>query len=233
MLYGKATKHIRHVDETSITLEPQRFYVHLFWKYHLTFTTRVDGQDLQDDKTCPLGSKITKHKVDILVTPETIEPQQLYIGRIKLSYHDILARPISGGVWDQASYQDATTEAFVADTNAITPHLYPIENASGTLAVQGNSQANQEIGGSGSGYGITEWKLDDNIKHFINLKKVTVFDQRPLMGERWQRIPSKVKRINEGTFYGMFFFNDSTRGATPADTQLKINLKEYWEEMAI
>ena len=101
------------------------------------------------------------------------------------------------------------------------------------VTIQGDETANQEIGGSGSGYGIQEWLLDDQIKHFINLKKVTVFDQRPLMGERWQRVPSKVKRANPFTYYGLFIFNDSTRGATPADTQVTLNIKSYWEEMAI
>ncbi len=93
--------------------------------------------------------------------------------------------------------------------------------------------AEKEIGGASSGLGIAEWKLDDNIHHWINLKKITVFDQRPLMGERYQRIPSKVKRINDYTFYGLFIFNDSTRGGTPADTDVTVNLKEYWEELAI
>ena len=89
MLYGKPTKHVRHVDEDTITLEPQRFYVHIFWRYSDSATARTDGQDLQDEKIYPVGSRITKHKTDILVTPETIEPQQLYIGRIKLAFHDI------------------------------------------------------------------------------------------------------------------------------------------------
>lgn len=234
MLYGRPTKHIRHVDEDTITLEPQRFYVHKFWGVNTTTaTTRTDGLDLQNEKKCPIGSRITKHKVEILVTPETIEPQQLYIGRIKLSFHDTYSPAICGSYFTQASYQDTATENAANTTNAITPHLYPTQNAAGETTTSGFETANQEIGGSGSGYGIQEWMLDDNIKHWINLKKVTVFDQRPLMGERWQRIPSKVKRINEGTFYGMFFFNDSVRGATPADTQLKINIKSYWEEMAI
>lgn len=233
MLYGRPTKHIRHADETSYTIEPQRFSLHTFWRYDAAATSRTDGQDIQDDKTCPLGSKITKHKVDILVTPETIEPQQLYIGRVKLSFHDIYASPVCGGRFDQASYGDTATENFVADTNPIALNIYP-NVESGTLEVNGaGSAANVEIGGSSSGFGITEWLLDDNIKHFVNVKKVTVFDQRPLMGERWQRIPSKVRRINEGTFYGLWMFNDSPRGATPADTQLTVNLKEYWEEMAI
>lgn len=233
-MYGKPTKHIRHVDENTITLEPQRFFVHVFWKYNDNGTARTDGLDLKNEKKAPLGSKITKHKVDILVTPETIEPQQLYIGRIKLSFNDVMNHAICGGRFEQGSYGDTATENFVAKTNPITPHLYPDQSATDAVThVAGGDSANQEIGGSGSGLGIKEWLLDDHIKHWINLKKVTVFDQRPLMGERWQRVPSKVKRINEGTFYGMFFFNDSTRGATPADTQLTINIKSYWEELAI
>lgn len=233
MLYGKPTKLVRHVDEASITLEPQRFYVHSFWRYSDQATARTDGQDLQDEKNYPLGSRIEKHKVEILVTPETVEPQQLYIGRIKLSFTDVMNHAICGGHFVQASFQDTATENFQVISNAINPKLYPDDGETNIVRVGGGDQDNLEIGGSGSGYGITEWKLDDHIKHWIGLKKVTVFDQRPLMGERWQRIPSKVKRINEGTYYGMFFFNDSPRGATAADTQIKINIKEYIQERAI
>ncbi len=53
------------------------------------------------------------------------------------------------------------------------------------------------------------------------------------MGERWQRVPSKVKRINDGTFYGLFFFNDSPRSGDGSAEQLKISIKSYWEEKAI
>lgn len=233
MLYGKPTKFIRHTDEDSFTLEPQRFYIHKFWSYNPTYTARTDGLDLQDEKSLLLGSRVSKHKLELLVTPETIEPQQLYIGRIKLSFHDIYSPSICGVRFDQASYQDTATEDAEVVSNAITPHLFPIGDVAGGTYVSGASASNQEIGGSGSGYGITEWKLNDNIKHWINTKKVTVFDQRPLMGERWQRIPSKVKRGNEGTFYGLFLFNDSPRGATAADTQLTFNIKSYWEEWAL
>lgn len=233
MLYGRPTKHVRHVDHDTFTLEPQRFRMHLFWQYAVSgVTSRSDGQDLQDDKLCPLGSKITKHKVDMLVTPETIEPQQIYMGRVKLSFNDVYSTAICGGRVHQASYQDTATENFAVETNAITPHLFPYENGTGTLQVAGGGTT-EEIGGSGSGYGIAEWLLDDNIKHWINAKKLTVFDQRPLMGSKWQRIPAKVKRINEGTLYGLWIFNDSPRGATPADTQVTIDIKSYWEELAL
>ncbi len=233
MLYGRPIKHIRHVDEDTITLASQRFFVHQFWRYSSTATARTDGQDLKDEKKAPEGSIVTKHKVEILVTPETIEPQQLYMGRIKLSFNDIYSKAICGGSITQGSYGDTSTENFVVRTNAITPHLYPVAGATDKVAVQGQETADQEIGGAASGFGIKEWKLDDFIKHHISLKKVTVFDQRPLMGERWQRVPSKVKRINDGTFYGLFFFNDSPRSGDGSAEQLKINIKSYWEEKAI
>lgn len=234
MLYGRPQKLVRHVDETTITLEPQRFYVHTCWKYdHTGVTARTDGQDLQDEKVYPEGSIIKKHKMEILVTPETNDPQQLYIARLKLSFHDVYSWAICGGRFDQASYLDTSTENFDANgANPITPHLYP--DVSGEkVAVEGADTANQELGAASSGYGISEAKLDDHLKHFLRWKKVTVFNQSPLMGERWQRVPSKCKRINEGTYYGLVFFNDSPRGATAADTQLTINLKEYIEEKAI
>ncbi len=232
LLYGRPLKHIRHVDEDFITLEPQRFFLHTFWKTTSVAggsTSRTDGLDLKDEKKAPSGSIVTKHKMEILVTPETIEPQQIYMGRVKLSFHDIHAEPINGVTIDQTAYQGATTKTSI--TTAITPHLY--SNDDGGFIVEGDEATNQEIGGAASGFGIKEWMLDDNIKHFINLKKITVFDQRPLMGERWQRIPAKVKRFNPYSYYGLFLFNDSVRGGTPADTQVKFNIKSYWEELAI
>lgn len=227
MLYGKPIKHVRHVDHDNFTVGPQRFYIHRFWRTDTDTTVRSDGDDIQDDKGLNLGSKIKKHKVEILVTPETIEPQQLYIGRVKLSFNDYWSNAIAGMTLTQASYQGTITEAAIS--NAITPNMYCIDSRK----VLTGDETEREIGGAASGYGIAEWMLDDHIKHWINLKKVTVFDQRPLMGERWQRIPSKVKRANDFSYYGLFIFNDSPRGGTPADTQVTVDIKSYWEELAL
>lgn len=233
MLYGIPTKTIRHVDETDITLGPQRAYIHTFWKTNsTTATTRTDGLDLQDEKVLKLGSKVVSHNVAMRITPYTIEPQQLYMGLVKLSFHDVLARPVCGGVFEQVSYQDTATENFDVDTNAIALQLFPSHNSSDEQVVNG-ADTEFEIGGSSSGFNITEWFLDDLIGHFVRLAKVTLFDQRPLVSDRKQRIPKKVKRANSGTFYGIFFYNDSPRGATPSDTQLDINIKERWIEKAI
>ncbi len=235
MLFGKPTLHIRHSNEVTHTIEPQRFVIHRFWAFSAGATARTDGLDLTGTggSSMPKGSKITKHKMDILVTPETIEPQQIYMGRIKLSFTDVLNFAICGGRFNQASFGDTTTMDFEVIANAICPQLFSDDAVTTDISVKGQNVANQEIGGSGSGLGITEWTLDDHIKHWINLKKITVFDQRPLMGERWQRVPSKVKRVNEGCFYGLMIFNDSVRGGTPADTQVTVNIKDYIEELAV
>lgn len=232
MLYGKPTKHIRVANESSFTVGPQRFYILPFWRYASNATSRTDGLDLEDSTSFPEGSIIKKHKLEILITPKTIEPQQLYIGRVKLSFSDVLHESHCGGHWTQASYGDTATEVFTAKTTPVATGLYPDDAEASKYRVQGYS-TESEIGGSGSGDGIQQLMLDDHIKSVLHLKKVTVFDQRPLMGERWQKIPSKVKRINSGTFYGLFIFNDSVRGATPADTDVTVNVKSYIEEMAI
>lgn len=235
MLYGRPQKYVRHVDHDEFTIEPQRFYVHTFWKYYEGASARSDGQDLQDTKTCPLGSKISNHRLELLIQPETIEPQQVYMGTIALSFNDLYHPSICGLRNGQASYQDTSTDANYAVSNAITPHFYANKTSASTgdTVVSGDETSNQEIGGSSSGYGIAEWKLDDQIKHWIRAKKVTVFDQRPLVSDRKQPIPSKVKRINDGTYYGLWFFNDADRGATPADTQISVDIKSTWTEMAI
>lgn len=89
-LYGKTTKFVRHVRDNTYTVGPQRAMMIPFW-YAKSDETRTDGQDKADTFGMPLGSVITKHKVETLVTPYTIEPQKIYMARLKLSFHDVLA----------------------------------------------------------------------------------------------------------------------------------------------
>lgn len=218
-LYGKTTKFIRHQMDNDYVVEPQRAMLIPFW-YAKSDETRTDGEDKSDTFGMPLGSKISRHKLELLVTPETIEPQKLYISRVKLSFHDILAPEVCGITVDQASYQGAVTKA------NYTSYLqfYPDENTLRSVHATGQIDTS----------GIDSVKLKDKLKHFLgSLKHTVVFDQRPLMSDRWQKIPAKVKRINDFTWYGLWVFNDSERGATPADTQITINVKQYLEEWAL
>jgi hypothetical protein len=217
--FGKPTKLVRHVTDNTYTIGPQRAQIIPFWYYDSTATSRTDGQDLADEFKMPEGSRITKHKLEMLVTPYTIEPQKLFIGRVKLSFNDMYAPSVCGTKFSVSSYQTTPTGANA--TNYI--QIYPDSNEK----ANNNMTTDTDLGG------IDTVLLDDHFKHWINLKKAIVYDQRPLMSDKFQRVPSKVKRVNKGTFYGLFVFNDSVRGATPADTQVDINVKQYLEEWAL
>ena len=54
-----------------------------------------------------------------------------------------------------------------------------------------------------------------------------------MLGSRYMKVPAKVKRINPYTWYGLFIYNDSNRGATPADTQIKYRLKQTLKYYAL
>lgn len=218
-LYGKLTKFIRHNTDTDYVIEPQRAMLIPFW-YAKSDETRTDGDDLSDNFGMPLGSKITKHKLELLVTPETIKPQKMYLQRLKLSFHDVLAPEVCGVTIDQSAYQGAVTKANVTSYLQFFPDVDTL-------------RANHPTGQIDTS-GIDTVKLADKLKHFLGaLKHAVVFDQRPLMSDRFQKIPAKVKRINDYTWYGMWIFNDSPRGATPADTQITVNVKQYMEEWAL
>jgi hypothetical protein len=218
--FGKPTKFIRHVTDETVTLGPQRAQIIPFWYYNDSATARVDGADLTE-KTMPLGSLISKHRIEMLVTPYTVEPQKLYYGMVKLSFHDVFAPSVCGSRFSLDAFQGTPT-----DTNATTfLKLWPADTD--VTEVQNGLSADFDTGG------IDAVKLDDYFKHWVRLNKAVVFDQRPLMTDKFMRVPAKVKRINDGTFYGMWIFNDAVRGGTPADTQVDINLKQYIEEWAI
>lgn len=218
--YGKPTKFIKSVTDETVTVGPQRCQIIPLWYYASSATARTDGANLTE-KTMPLGSRITKHKIDMLVTPYTVEPQKLYFGFVKLSFNDVFAPHVCGSRFSLDTYQGTPT-----DTNATTYlKLWP----SSTTVTQVNNGLNSDTDISG----IDSVMLDDYFKHTVRLKKALVFDQRPMMTDRYMRVPSKVKRINEGTFYGLWIFNDAVRGGTPADSQIDIRLKQYIEEWAM
>ncbi len=213
------------MDKDTFTIDPQHGYIHTFWQADPTnATARVDNQDLENEKVCPLGSKITKHKLEVTVTPYTIEPQNLYMGIVKLSFHDIYSDYVRGYTGKDASYQTAGTK-----TNQTSYfRLFPTSASGEADRVAG---AETDIDWATLTVQITDIKLDDHFPHFCNPKKVTLFDQRPLLTNRYQRVPSKVKRINQFCYYGLWLFNDSPDGGSAAE-KLDFDIKSYWEEWA-
>ena len=129
---------------------------------------------------------------------------------------------VSGKQYGDGSYQDATPTI----TNVTSYiRIYPEDDVDSFTPVYSTGQLD-----------IQERDLmaDQYVWHTLKkLRKVTVFNQQPLVTSRNMRVPSKVKRINPWTYYGMMVFNDSPRGGTPADTQVTIDIKQYFEEWQI
>lgn len=226
-LYGNPTKFIRHIHDTGqIELDAQESLMVPFWYTDTSVSASADGTDTDhgennDGIPLPLGSKVIKHKVTTTIEPSTIEPQNLYIGRCMLSFHDVMAPTICGQEFDSTGYRGVVTEssAGTPSVGAEVLQFYPDKDK--LEAVSANVAS--------TGKDIDIVKLEQLLAHWVNFKKVTLFDQRPLLGERWQRIPKKVKRLNPYTWYGMVFVNDSqTTGEV-----IQIQIQQYLEEMQI
>lgn len=218
--YGKTTKFLRHVNTSQYVIEPQRAMHIPFWYCDPSATAPVDGADVT---TLGMreGSKISKHKLEMMVTPETNDPQNFYMGVLKFSFHDIFSPFVCGSTLKLGSYQDATPT---------------VSNATSYIRVWNDETTDKKSVYQTGQMNFTDLntvRLDDNFKHFTRLKKGTVFNQQPLVSNRFMKIPAKVKRINPNTYYGLWVFNDSPRGATPADTQLTFDVKQYFEEWAL
>lgn len=217
--YGKTTKFVRHVTTDSVIIEPQRL-VHIpFWFWDETVPAPVDGSDVTT-KGMRRGSRVSKHKVGISVTPETNDPQRFFMGMLKFSFHDIYSPYVSGKLMRVGSYQDAS----------------PVTSNQTSYIRVWHDKTAQRVGFQTGQIDVTSIdtvRLDDFTKHFLRLKQGVVLNQKPLVSDRFMKVPAKVKRINEGTYYGLWFFNDSPRGSVPADTQLTVDLKQYFEEWAL
>lgn len=220
--YGRTTKRIKHVpDVAQYVVEPQRAMHIPFWYTDADEAAGTDGS-IVTGISARLGSLITKHHIDMTVTPETVDPQNIYMAFVKLSWHDIFNPYVCGVAHLDDSYQDATP------TNQNYTgyiRIYPENDTDSYKPVYVTGQIDMQE---------RDLAADKYVWHTLKkLRKVTVFNQMPLLSARGMKVPAKVKRINPYTYYGMLVFNDAPRGGTPADTQVTIDLKQRFEEWQI
>lgn len=222
--YGKPTKLVRHATvDDEIEIEPQRLRLFPFWKHDSTVSAYSDGDDVTT-KTVRTGSRMANHRVNIKIRAETIEPQELYMGVVKLSFHDIMSPYVCGSAVDFDSNGDTTLTA-----TGVTNYMKMWPEQTGEIAEPTTGNIDLSLTN-----GISDVKLDDHFPHWVQLKKpLIIFDQRPLISNRKMKIPAKVKRANPFTYYGLWVWNDSPRGATPSDTSVYFDMKQYFDEWAI
>ena len=215
-LYGTPTKLIKSVTDREYTIEPQRFQFIPFWKTDDTVSLS-DGDNITDVEF-PTGTKIVSHHVKQVLTPETVEPQEIYMSLLKFSFFDWLSPSICGQNIQITSAGTLSNEA--TQTNNLDFYTTYTERS-----------LNEPTGDQT--LDVDTIKNDDYLPHFLRLKSSYVFDQNPLMGSRYMSVPKKVKRINPYTWYGLMIYNDSDRGATPADTQIKYRIKQTLKAYAM
>jgi hypothetical protein len=226
MLYGTPTKHIRHIHDTGqIEIDAQESLMVNFWHTDTSKAATADGTDVNEGEdnegiALPLGSKVKRHKVTTTIEPSTIEPQNIYIGRVSLSFQDVLAPQLCGQDFSSTGFQGTVTETNLTDYDFENPVTVWPDNANLKCAWTTTVRASRDI---------DEVKLNELLRHFITFKKVTLFDQRPLLGDRWQRIPKKTKRLNPYTWEGLVIINDSqTVGEV-----VQFQMQQYLEHMEI
>jgi hypothetical protein len=216
-LYGHPTKLGKSVyDSGQIEIEPQRFQFIPFWQSDSS-VTHTDGENITTTKL-DLGTKVVSHHVKQTMTPETIEPQEIYMATLKLSFYDFLAPSICGENIQITSGDVVTSEGTV--TNELG--FYNVHSTK-TLEHPSGDQT----------LDIDTIRNDDEIPHFLRTRSAYIYDQSPMLGSRYMKVPAKVKRINPYTWYGLFIYNDSERGATPADTSIFYRLKQTLKYYAL
>jgi hypothetical protein len=208
-LYGTPTKLVKSITDREYTIEPQRFQFIPFWKTDDTVSLS-DGDNITDIEF-PTGAKIVSHHVKQVLTPETVEPQEIYMSLIKLSFFDWLSPAICGQNIQITSGGTLSNEA--SQSNNLDFYTNYSERS-----------LNEPTGDQT--LDVDTIRNDDYLPHFLRLKSSYVFDQNPLMGSRYMAVPKKCKRINPYTWYGLMIYNDSDRGATPSDTQIKYRIKQ-------
>lgn len=215
-LYGHPTKLGKSITDTTYTIEPQRFQFVPFWQSDNS-VTHTDGENITTTKF-DLGTKIVSHHVKQTMTPETIEPQEIYMATLKFSFFDYLAPSICGE-HIQITSGDVVTSAESPTTELGFYNTYStrtLEHPTGDQTLD-----------------IDTIRNDDELPHFLRTKSAYVYDQSPMLGSRYMKVPAKVKRINPYTWYGLFIYNDSERGATAADTQIKYRIKQTLKYYAL
>lgn len=192
-----------------------------FWWASADKAAGTDGS-IDTALTVKQGSIVTKHHIEMDVIPETVDPQNLYLAFVKLSWHDIFNPYVMGVEYGHTSYQDATP---TSTNKTAYIRVFPTDDATDQSVTYVTGQIDMQE---------RDLAADKFVWHTLKrLKKITVFNQQPLISSRSMKVPAKVKRANPYTYYGMLVFNDAPRGGTPADTQVTINLKNNFDEWQV
>jgi len=228
---GASTYEVRrHSLTTTITVPQGKARIVPLLAYHTAepTSTAVSGSSKitsSGSKVYPTlaveeGSRVGAIKLDITIEPAEQSSSNIinfYTGRIMTSFHDAPAGQIYGLDGDTSTgvikydAEDGSAAADMVSSSGLLTH-----DSCPDLTL---TNANYEEG--------------DVIKHWWKGKRKNVmFGGQPIVYERWEKVPKKVKRANKGMFYGMYFINSST-AVTGNTDDLKIKISQSFNEVPL
>lgn len=158
------------------------------------------------------GSVVRKLNLDMLVQPATSDAKDqiidFYVGRIILSFHDIDSGEVRGLV------KESTGQ--IAMTNVASNDV--------TQTSQSKSQVSSLVGPE-IDWDYTKFQQSYKLKHWWRgVRKTTLPAGMPASYRRWEYVPRKCRRSQEGMFYGIIVMNDSGQDL---NVDLKVRFNEF------
>jgi len=165
------------------------------------------------------GSRVNAIKLDITIEPETQNSSNIidfYTGRITTSYHDVPG----GQIYGLENGTDGKVK--FSDEAAQNPTTTDVIGTGGTINAPPTLTMSNDV-----------YSYGDVIKHWWGRKfKNVMAGGQPIVYNRWERVPSKVKRSNPGMFYGLWVINDATSVSGDTDN-LRIKIHEEFNEVPL
>ena len=166
------------------------------------------------------GSTVHNLHLEIQIQPKTLSSSAIcdfYTGRIMTSFHDIRGDQIYGLTPDTVDGKVKISDEAGSPTATAV---------SGSTGIDNNPHQQNSM---------TKDTFDngDVIKHWWkNIRKNVLYGGQPILYDKWEKVPAKVKRSNNGMFYGLVIMNDAT--ATTDDTDvLRVQIKEQFTEIPL
>jgi len=216
----------RHVHKTVTKISPGKCKIIPFLTLNDSGTkdpgstvrgsSKVTSQGTKVYSNCSIepGSYVKWHHLDVIIRTEDdtdSEVLDFYIGRGAFSFHDIKSNTVYGLNYNsgRVRYSDEGS----------TPSYTTVVATGG---------ANQAVKETSLTYDV--YNLGDVVKHWWGqARRNVIYGGQPILFNRWQKIPAKCRRGNDGMFYGMIIMNDATPVSGDKDV-LNIEVKNSFTE---
>ena len=177
------------------------------------------GTEVYINGTCQEGSRVDMIQLDITGHPKAFNNtvvMDIYGLDCALSYHDVLSNTVYGLHWDGKKIQ-------YSNEAASNPTMTDMIRDNGSFTPAPVLPLTREV-----------YNLGDVIKHWWGVPyKNVMYGGEPLIATMRRRVPSKCRRINFGTFYGMLLMHDGASVPNSDADTLSFEIIEDFTEVPL